>query len=100
MIRHAEITEAETPVSKSGKLDLSDIVADYRYTVTQTYAGCDGAGEALYETKITDVEVLCMILKFGTHPVKDAVVLMPSELAENRRQDIEAKIQRAIERGL
>jgi hypothetical protein len=100
MIRRTEIAEAEKPRTRTRVLDLNDITCTYRVTTQRTFAGADGAGEALYETEITDVTLLGLILRFGTHPVNDAVLLMPSELAEDRRQDIEAKIKRAILNGL
>lgn len=100
MIRRTEIREAETPRTTYDSLDLHDLHCTFHVTRQQTFCGVDGAGEALYSTEITDVTLLSLTLRFGTHPVDDAVLFMPSELSDDRRAAIEAKIKRAIERGM
>ncbi|TXH49468.1 MAG: hypothetical protein E6Q97_22640 [Desulfurellales bacterium] len=100
MIRRSEIADAETPRTKRDSLDLHDLHCTSTVTRQQHFAGTDGAGEALYETEITDVTLLSLTLRFGTHPVDDAVLLMPSELTEDRRAAIEEQVRRAIERGM
>ena len=98
MITRSEIREAELPRTASRTLDHDNIVCTYRLTTTRTYAGTDGAGEALYDEE-REVELLSMILRFGER-VADAVVIMPSELSDDRRAAIEEQIKRAIVKGM
>lgn len=95
MIRRTEIREAELPRTANRTLDLDAIVCNYRLTATRHFAGTDGAGEALYDEEY-EVELLSMILRFGER-VADAVVIMPSELAEDRRAAIEEQIAKHVE---
>ena len=99
MITRTEIREAELPRTANRTLDLDAIVCTYRLTTTRTFAGTDGAGEALYDEE-REVELLAMLLRFGTHPVDDAVLFMPSELSDDRRAAVEEQIKRAIANGL
>lgn len=99
MIRQAEIAEAEKPRTKRDSLDLHDLHCTFKVTTQQKFAGVDGAGQALYTTE-TDVELLSLTLRFGTHPIEDAVLLMPCEIAEDSRASIEEKIKRAVENGM
>lgn len=96
MIRRTEIREAETPQRVRRTLDLDSIVCTYRLTTTRTFAGVGGAGEAMY-TAEHGVELLSMVLRFGEHPLSDAVVLMPCELSDDRRAAIEEQIAKHVE---
>lgn len=96
MIRRTEIREAELPRTANRTLDLDAIVCTFRLTTTRTFAGTDGAGEALYDEEY-DVELLSMILRFGTHPLDDVVVLMPCELSDDRRAAIEEQIKKRLD---
>ena len=100
MIRRTEIAEAEQPRTKRDALDLHDLHCTFTITRQQTFCGVDGAGEALYSTEVTDVTLLSLTLRFGTHPVDDAVLFMPSELSDDRRAAVEEQIKRAIANGL
>ena len=96
MTTRTEIAEATRPRTRRGTHDGDDLHCTYTVTTQRTFAGVDGAGEALYSTEVTDVTLLSLTLRFGTHPVNDAVLLMPSEIAEDRREAIEEQIRRAI----
>lgn len=96
MIRRSEIREAETPQRVRRTLDLDNIVCTYRLATTRTYAGVDGAGEALYDEEY-EVELLSMILRFGERMFADSVVIMPSELAEDRRAAVEEQIRKRLD---
>lgn len=96
MIRRTEILEAETPTRVRHTLDLDSIVCTYRLTTTRKFFGVGGAGEALYTVE-QEVELLSMVLRFGEHPLSDAVVLMPCELSDDRRAAIEEQIKKHVE---
>lgn len=96
MIRRSEIAEAETPTRVRRTLDLDSIICAYRLTTTRTFAGVDGAGEALYDEE-REVELLSMVLRFGEHPVDDAVLLMPSEISDDRLAAIEEQIRKRLD---
>jgi hypothetical protein len=99
MIRQSEITEATTPRTRRGVLDLDAIHCTYTVTTQKTFEGIDGAGEALYSTEVTDVTLLSLTLRFGPHPVDDAVVLMACELTEDRRAAVEEQIRNRLTQG-
>ena len=96
MIRRSEIREAELPRTATRTLDHDNIVCTYRLTTTRTFAGVDGAGEAMYDAE-HDVELLSMTLRFGEHPVDDAVLLMPSEISDDRLAAIEEQIRKRLD---
>lgn len=96
MIRRTEIREAETPQRVCRTLDLDSIICTYRLTTTRTFAGVGGAGEALYDEE-REVELLSMTLRFGSHPVDDAVLFMAGELSEDRRAAIEEQIKKRLD---
>lgn len=95
MIRRSEIREAELPRTASRTLDMDAIVCTYRLTTARTFAGTDGAGEALYDEE-REVELLSMILRFGER-VADAVAIMPSEMSDDRRAAIEEQIKKRLD---
>lgn len=96
MITRTEIREAEQPTRVRRTLDLDSIICTYRLTTTRTFAGVGGAGEAMY-TAEQEVELLSMVLRFGTHPVDDAVLFMAGELSEDRRAAIEEQIRKRLD---
>lgn len=96
MIRRSEIREAEQPTQVRRTLDLDSIVCIYRLTTTRKFFGVGGEGEAMYTVE-HEVELLSMVLRFGAHPLDDAVVLMPCELSDDRRAAIEAQIRKHVE---